>query len=891
MLGRRTLVVLGAVLAAAALAVVFIRSGGDPEPGLDEGAAEARAERDYGKLPLAFEPNAGRYPGRLRYRARSASGSVELTDSGAELLVARQAQTAGYPGAQGIGERASARQPKRQNRFAFEFAGGSPKSIAAADKLDGVVNDLRGDDPARYKTGIPTYGAVRYKRVWPGIDAVYHGTQRRLIYDFHLAPGADPNDIAVRVRGADRLRLAENGDLLITVGGSSFRQKAPVSFQPASDGDPRTPVKSRYTLEGNRIALAIGDYDRNRPLLVDPVVLTYFDYAGSDALSDIAVDASGSAYVVGYHFWSDYASSNDVFVGKYAPDGESLVYSTYLGSNDDGDYGSSIAIDGAGAAYVTGYTYSSEFPTVNEMQACTGASTDSEAFVLKLAPNGSSLAYSTCLGGSHLDYGLGIALDMSGSAYVTGYTYSSDFPTVNEIDINESEADAFVSKLAPNGSSLIYSTYLGGNDEDYGEGIAVDSSGSAYVTGETDSTDFNRVGGIEGDEGGTDVFISKLAPNGSSLTYSTYLGGSTDDRGNGIAVDSSGSAYVTGETDSTDFNRVGGIEGDEGGTDVFISKLAPNGSSLAYSTYLGGGGIDSATDIAVDATGSAHVTGGTASDDFGADGWIDGHYYLFDVFVFQILPEGDSLVYSIVTSEDVSESGLGVAVDASGDTYAIDSSGWTMKLVYTAPPDTTPPDTQIDSGPTGTITTDRATFTFSGTPAEDTAKIQCHIDNQPFADCTSPKTFTGLTEGSHTASFRAEDAVGNQDQTPATRTFTVDTTTPPDNPTTPPDNLVYRAKISKVRVSGPAKVKRGKKVTYKVKITNSGNKTATGVRLKVRGRGVSFNTSVGKIGAKKTRTVKVRLKAKKPGKVKVAFKVTSKNAGGKTVKKKITVRK
>ena len=445
-LERRSLVALAVVLTAAALAVVFTRSGGDPEPGLDEGAAEARAERDYGKLPLAFEPNAGRYPGGLRYRARSASGTVELTDSGAELVVARQAQTAGDPGAQDIGERASARRPKPPSRFAFEFAGGSPETVAAADKLDGVVNDLSGGDPARYKTGIPTYGAVRYKRVWPGIDAVYHGTQRRLIYDFHLAPGADPNDIAVRVSGADRLRLANNGDLVIKAGGRSFRQKAPVSFQPAEGGSPRAPVESRYTLEGNRIGLAIGDYDRDRPLLVDPVVLTYFNYPGSP-LSDIAVDASGSAYIVGYD--EPGSDSDDVFVGKYAPDGESFVYSTYFGGGS-GEYGDSIAIDGAGAAYVTGFTYSSDFPTVNEIQACTGASyLRSEAFVSKLAPNGSSLAYSTCLGGS---------------------------------------------------------------DYDWGDGIAVDSSGSAYVTGQTDSSDFNRVGGIEGDEGVTGCLRLQARP-------------------------------------------------------------------------------------------------------------------------------------------------------------------------------------------------------------------------------------------------------------------------------------------------------------------------------------------------------------------------------------------
>ena len=192
--------------------------------------------------------------------------------------------------------------------------------------------------------------------------------------------------------------------------------------------------------------------------------------------------------------------------------------------------------------------------------------------------------------------------------------------------------------------------------------------------------------------------------------------------------------------------------------------------------------------------------------------------------------------------------------------------------------DTTPPDTVIDSGPTDTITTDEATFTFSGNPAGDTAKVQCQIDDQPFADCTSPKTFTGLSDGSHTASFRAEDAVGNQDQTPATTTFNF-------------DPIVYKAKISKVKVKGPAKVKKGKKATYKVTVKNSGNADATGVKVKVKGKGVKAKKTVGTIPAGSSKTVKAKLKFKKPGKVKVTFKVTSKNAGGKTVKKKIRVKK
>ena len=215
--------------------------------------------------------------------------------------------------------------------------------------------------------------------------------------------------------------------------------------------------------------------------------------------------------------------------------------------------------------------------------------------------------------------------------------------------------------------------------------------------------------------------------------------------------------------------------------------------------------------------------------------------------------------------------------------------------------DTTAPDTTIDSGPSGTITTDQATFTFSGDPASDTAKIQCRIDAGDFADCTSPKTFTGLSDGPHTATFRAEDAAGNQDATPATRTFTVDTSVDPpvvdppvlDPPVVDPpvDPPVGEAEIGKVKVKGPAKVKRKKKATYKVKIKNSGNAAATGVKLKVKGKGIKSKKSVGKIAAGKAKTVKVKLKFKKSGKIKVAFKVTSKNAGGKTVKKTIRVRK
>ena len=211
------------------------------------------------------------------------------------------------------------------------------------------------------------------------------------------------------------------------------------------------------------------------------------------------------------------------------------------------------------------------------------------------------------------------------------------------------------------------------------------------------------------------------------------------------------------------------------------------------------------------------------------------------------------------------------AIDAAGNT---DPTPATRTFTV----DTTPPVTTIDSGPSGTITTDQATFAFSGTPASDTAKIQCRIDSGPFADCTSPKTFTGLSDGPHAAEFRAEDATGNQDPSPATRSFTVDTT-------------IYQAKIGRVSVKGPAKAKKGKKATYKLKVKNSGNIAATGVKLKVQGKGIKAKKSVGKISGGTTKKVKVKVKPKKLGKVKVSFKVSSDNAGRKTVKKKIKVRK
>jgi hypothetical protein len=355
------------------------------------------------------------------------------------------------------------------------------------------------------------------------------------------------------------------------------------------------------------------------------VYSTYLGGNGYDAGYGIAVDAAGNAYVTGSTtstnfptanpFQSTFGGDNDAFVTKLNAAGNALTYSTYLGGSN-ADAGSGIAVDTGGDAYVTGYTYSTNFPTANPYQATLGGVEN--AFVTKLNTEGSGLVYSTYLGGSSYDVGNGIAADANGNAYVTGYTYSTDFPTVNPYQAALAGVyDAFVTKLDGVGNAAFYSTYLGGSNGDGGVGIAVDTGGNAYVTGYTYSTNFPTKNPFQSALGGVDdAFVTKLNAAGNALTYSTYLGGSSNDAGYGIAVDSGGNAYVTGFTYSTNFPTANPYQATFGGVeDAFVTKLNAAGSALTYSTYLGGSNYDAGRGIAVSA-GNAYVTGNTYSTDF-----------------------------------------------------------------------------------------------------------------------------------------------------------------------------------------------------------------------------------------------------------------------------------
>jgi hypothetical protein len=598
-------------------------------------------------------------------------------------------------------------------------------NVIGVSELPGKSNYLTGNDPKKWRTNVPTYGRVRYENIYPGVDLVYYGKKGgQLEYDFVVAPGADPRVIALaidagrqasskqkaagssqpsQVSGSRRggsgatdhvpratgspqskiqnrnskisssLRMAANGDLIVTTTGGDVRFHKPVVYQTQSTVDssqstvesrgamgrtssdhgirtaanPKSKIQNpklidgRYILKSDgEVTFEIAPYDRTRPLIIDPV----------------------------------------------------LSYSTYLGGSDM-DYANAIAVDPSGNAYVTGYTASVDFPLANPLQSSPGFGTCTDGmanfpcfnvFVTKLNPAGTALVYSTYLGGSNEDYGAGIALDSSGHAYVTGYTNSTDFPVLNALQAeNAGGYDVFVAELSADGASLIYSTYWGGSSDDIGTGIAVDSSGNAYISGYTASPGFPvSLGVFQSNYGGGDHdgFVVKVKSGGSEVGYSTFLGGNADDYAYGVAVDSSGDAYVTGATNSANLptlnafqpNYAGGLCATAPNTfpcyDAFVAKLNPAGSALIYSTYLGGTGSDYGYAIALDGSSNAYVTGYTISTNFpttaGALRRVFGGSY--DAFVAKLNAAGSALVYSTYLGGAGTEVGYDIALDSFG---------------------------------------------------------------------------------------------------------------------------------------------------------------------------------------------------------------------------------
>jgi hypothetical protein len=538
--------------------------------GLSSARAATPAHAPPAGLPFFFEANCGQASPQAQFVAHSRSGTFLFGP--AEVVVL---QAAAQPGA-GIRDRVAERRRHRQTEIralSFQFVGGNPQAaMTGLDPLSGKINYILGADPASWRTEVPAFDRVRVVGVYPGVDLVYYGNERKLEYDLTVAPGADPGGILLRITGADRLEVDARGDLVLNAGTAQLRQHKPILHQVI--GGARKEVTGGYRLKDPQtVAFEVGRYDPRWPLVIDPVLsyASYFGGSGYDAGWGVALDGAGNVYMAGETLSANLPTTPGVFQPRYA-----------------GDF--------------TGY--------------------GGDAFVAKFDNTCSNLIYLTYLGGSGYDAALGIAVDADGSAYVTGVTDSTDFPLKSPIrpaltgtpDPNNNNLrpfDAFVTKLNPSGSALVYSTYVGGDTDDEGIAIAVDSAGSAYITGFTDSINFPAVNALQPNLAGDwDAFVAKLSPAGTNFVYSTYLGGTGLDEGYGIAVDANGNAYVTGVTDSTDFPTTNAIQPwPGGGYDAFVTVIASNGLSLVRSTYLGGVDDDAGYGIALDAAGNAYVVG------------------------------------------------------------------------------------------------------------------------------------------------------------------------------------------------------------------------------------------------------------------------------------------
>lgn len=495
---------------------------------------------------------------------------------------------------------------------------------AACKALPGIVNYFIGNDPARWRADIPTCGRVEYSSVYRGIDLAYYGNQGRLEYDFIVAPGAHPAVIRLAVDGARNIRVGDGGELMLETEGGPVAFRKPVTCQEI-DGM-RHAVESRYAVAGaNEVRFVIGSYDSHYPLVIDP----------------------------------------------------SLVYSTYLGDSNSYQTGTTIAVDTHGNAYITGTTYSTDFPLVNAEQSFFAGS--SAIFVTKIAADGSSLIYSTYLAGSGADYSRSIAVDSAGSAYVVGYTDSTDFPLKNPLysTLNGPE-DAFVTKFSASGSALVYSTYLGGSSSDYAYGVAVDAGRNVYITGQTFSADFPVTpNAYQTLANGSCSFVTKLKAAGSALAWSTYFGENCSAYAAALAVDSQNSVYLTGTAYPGLPVSAGAPQPVFGGyADAFIAKLSGAGSSLVYCTFLGGGGNDYGSAIAVDSSGNAYVAGSTESTNLPVTASAVQPAYGGDQdgFAAKLNSTGRAWRYLTYLGGSRSDQAYGIAVDSSGSAIVAGSS-------------------------------------------------------------------------------------------------------------------------------------------------------------------------------------------------------------------------
>ncbi len=706
-------------------------------------------------MPLFFEANRGQTDASAQFLARGRDFNFLISPTGAQIVL--RGTVAGP---------ATAR---------MQFLGANPRASIRGDAaLSGKINYLIGNDPAQWHAGVPTFAKVRVDGIYPGIGLVYYGNQQQLEYDFEVAPGANPDIIKIRFDGVDKIRINPDGKLVLSLKGGEIRQPRPVLYQMLNSV--RREINGGYRLvDARTVAFAVGDYDHDQSLLIDPTLLysTYFGGSAGDTAWAVKLDTNGFIYMAGQTFSPNYAAgapistagafqpnyqggnlAGDAFVAKFSNLAQDLVYFTYLGGSGN-DKAAALAVDDLGHVYIAGYTDSTNFPTANALYPNISGKLipqlgnyPVDAFVAELDGDGANLIYSTYLGGNSVDMANGIAIDASGDAFVTGVTFSTNFPVKSPVPYQLAgttnlylnrlactntvyfNANAFIAEIAPGGSNLVYSTYFGGNNYDAGTGIAIDSSNYIYVTGYTASTNFptanaisqqlvqtNFIGttnqvvitnyfngyllnGLTNTTGNFDAFVAKFAPSGTNLVYSTFLGGTNNDQAYAIAVDTNGAAYVTGWTVSTNFpntlantNLYNGLTnnlyyGYSVVTNVFLAKIT-NGAQagIAYSTVFGGThfGIDIGYGVALDPAGDVFVVGSTSSTNFptvNVPGFLSAtNSGKTDVFVTAFNTDATAVLYSTYLGGKDNDFGYGIAADAT-NAYIVGQTLSTNFVIY-----------------------------------------------------------------------------------------------------------------------------------------------------------------------------------------------------------------
>jgi hypothetical protein len=635
-------------------------------PGTLAPVVGARQISGYGNVPLYFEPNQGQWDARIRYLARGSGYWLMLSDR--EAIVQVRSGKGGW----------QSKRPQPPVRMRF-LNGVAAPVWEGVGRLEGISNYYYG---GKSVAGVPHYGGVLARSVYAGVDVAFRSDGRRFEYDFIVAPKADPRQIRLGWEGAGKPRLDAEGNLYLDTDSGAMVHKRPVAYQTIEGR--RREVAARFVVSPRgEVSFGVGAYDPNHELVIDPVVIvysTYFGGSGQEEITSIRVHSDKTVFMTGFTSSPNFPGAGidppdtnpaiyDAFAVRFNATGTGILYSTYIGGNGN-DYGTGIVVDSGGNAYITGTTGSTNLFMAGDQPG-------DDAFVIKLNTTG-ALLLGRYLGGAGQDFSSAIAVDPSGNMYLGGTTTSTGLNTPGTQNYGGGDQDGWVAKLLAADASTVYFTYVGGSIIDAVNGVAVDSDGFAYVTGNTNSNNLVSVTPIRAFAGSQDAFIVKLNQLGTAQVWGTYLGGTLVDGSNGIALDGQRNVYTVGSSGSPDFPQLNNMPGPAGLNDVWVAKINAAGTAFVYATLIGGADNDVGLAIAVDATQCAYIAGFTRSTNFprfGAQQTAHGGGQ--DAFLAKLAQGGRALVYSTLLGSTGNEVGLAVAVDSTGAAYLAGTTGST----------------------------------------------------------------------------------------------------------------------------------------------------------------------------------------------------------------------